>query len=101
MEEIQLVVGREGVMEMMDGGDVPRVTCQGARQEAACVINEVGDNLFHEFLREFGDGRTCGRHLRSTSTERYPFDPSNGSVTNFVNKQFSRYHGVNTTRLLN
>jgi hypothetical protein len=39
-----IVVGREGVMEMWDGSNIPRVTCRGARQKSALVVNEVRDN---------------------------------------------------------
>jgi hypothetical protein len=58
-----MVVGREGVMKMGDGSDVPRITCRGAYQEGVLVVNEVGDNQFHEILREIEDrGRVdCGR----------------------------------------
>jgi len=31
-------------MKMGDGSDVPWVTCQGTCQEAAFVVNEVGDD---------------------------------------------------------
>ena len=44
---------------MGDGGDVPRVTDNGAYKEGAGVVNKVGDDNFHELLREPGDwGRT-------------------------------------------
>jgi hypothetical protein len=38
-----MIVGREGMMKMGDGGNVP---CQ----EGALVVNQVGDDLFHELL---------------------------------------------------
>jgi hypothetical protein len=38
-------------MKVGEGSDVPRVTCRGACQEGASIVNEVGDNLFHELLR--------------------------------------------------
>ena len=53
MEEI--VVGGEGVMKVVDGDNVPRVTRQGALQEGALVVNEVGDDQVHELMRELGD----------------------------------------------
>ena len=57
--ETVTIVGREGVMEIGDGGNVPRETCHGARQEGARIVNEVGDDRFHKLLRELGDwGRT-------------------------------------------
>lgn len=39
-----LAVGREGVVKIRDGGDVPRVAGPGAHFEAPPVVNEVGDN---------------------------------------------------------
>lgn len=45
----------EAVMEMRDGSDVPRMTRHGACQEAVCIMNEVGDNRFHEVLRDGGE----------------------------------------------
>lgn len=85
------VVGCEGVMEMGDSSDVPRVTCHGARQEAVRVVNEVGDDNFDDILWELGDWRRrCGRCLRSTSRGQ----PSNSgycSVPKLVNKQLGRY----------
>ena len=57
--ETVIIVGREGVMKIGDGGDVPRETCHGVRQEGAYIVNEVGDNHFHKLLQELGDwGRT-------------------------------------------
>ena len=50
-----VVVGCEGMMEIGDGDDVPRVTRRGTRHEATFVINKVGDNKFHELMRELGD----------------------------------------------
>jgi len=68
--EDRVVFGREGVMKMGDNGDVPRITRQGARQEAAGVINEVGSDDFHKLLRELGDwGRTPGGHPWGTPIE--------------------------------
>ena len=43
-------------MEMGGGSDIPRVTCHGACQESACVVNEVGEDYFDKILRELGDG---------------------------------------------
>ena len=45
------VVGREGVVKIGDGGNVPRVACNGACQEAARVVNEVGGDQFHKLLQ--------------------------------------------------
>ena len=52
---VTVVVDREGVMKVRDGGDVPRVTDQRARKESTRVVDEVGKNLLHEFLREFSN----------------------------------------------
>lgn len=49
------VFGREGVMEVGDSGDVPRVAGHGACQEKARVVNKVGYNRFHGLLRELVD----------------------------------------------
>ena len=40
----------EGAMEMRNGGDVPRVTGQGARAETAFVVDNIGDNYFDDLL---------------------------------------------------
>ena len=66
---MRVVFGREGVMKMGDDGDVPGVTRRGARQEAAGVENEVGDD-FHKLLWELCDwGRAPGGYLWGTSVE--------------------------------
>ena len=41
---------------MRDRGDVPGVTRQGAREEAARVVDEVGDNHFDNLERKLSDG---------------------------------------------
>jgi len=57
-------------VEMGDNGNIPRVACQGACQEAALVVDEVGENDLDEILRELGDwGRAGGRRPQSTYTE--------------------------------
>ena len=35
-------------MKVGDGSDVPRVTGHGAHQEAASVVNEVGNDHFND-----------------------------------------------------
>ena len=50
-----MVVSREVVVKVGDSRDVPRVAGHGARKENASVINEVGDDQFHELLRKPGD----------------------------------------------
>lgn len=42
-------------MKIGNGGKVPRVSRHGARKEAVCVADEVGNGHFHKFLRELGD----------------------------------------------
>ena len=73
-------------MKVGDSGNVPRVTGHGACQEAGCVVNEVGDDHFHDLLREIGDwGRAWGGRLWGTSTVR-PVDLGFGPVPKFGNK---------------
>lgn len=52
-----LVVGREGVVEMGYGGDVPRVTGHRTRKKGGSVVDKVGDDDFYEVLRKPGDWR--------------------------------------------
>ena len=49
------VVGCKGVVKMGDGGDIPRVAGQGAREQGGCVVDEVRENFLYKFLREPGD----------------------------------------------
>ena len=80
-------------MKVGDGSDVPRVTGRGAYQEGVLVVNEVGDNPFHELLWEIGDWRrVVGRRVRGTFTEGSDF--SFGSVPKFVTEQFNRCKSV-------
>ena len=47
-------------MKMRDRGDVPGVTCQGARQKTAFVIDEIGGDPFNDAQGKLGDsGRLC------------------------------------------
>ena len=99
--ETVIIVGREGVMKIGDGGDVPREICHGARQEGAYIVNEV-DNRFQKLLRELGDwGRTCSRYLLGTSKEQ-PLNFGYGSVpkVQFVHEKFTCYRSVNITQFL-
>ena len=41
-------------MKMRDGGDVPRVTSQGACQKAGSVIDKMGDDPLDDLLGEIG-----------------------------------------------
>ena len=85
-------------MKIGDGSNVPRITCHGARQEAARVVNEVGEDRFDKILRELGDwGWSCSRCLRGISTEQ-PLDFCCGSVPQLVNKQLVRYRNVSTAQ---
>ena len=52
---VVVVVGREGVMEMGDSGDVPGVTRRGACQEGTLVVNAMRDNPIYNLLRELGN----------------------------------------------
>jgi len=90
------VVGREGVMERRDGSYVPRVTRHGTCKETEFVVNEVGDDYFHELLWELGDwGRTvtCGGRLRGGSKEQ-PDDFGFGSVPKLVDEEFTRFRSL-------
>jgi hypothetical protein len=81
-------------MKMGDGSDVPRVTCRGACQEGALVVNEVGENQFHKVLRKLCDWRrACGGCIRGTSTEQR-LDFGFVSVPKLVSKQFNRCNSV-------
>jgi hypothetical protein len=63
-------------------GNVPRVTGHGARKKGACVMDEVGDNQLHKFLREPGGlGWTCDRCHRD-GARQLDFGP--GSVPELV-----------------
>ena len=52
----------KGVMEMRNGGNIPGVTCQGARAETARVIYEIGDDHFDNLKGKLGGRRRvrCG-----------------------------------------
>ena len=89
-----VVFGRERVMKMGDNGDVPRIARQGARQEAACVVNEVGGDDFHKLLRELSDcRRALGGCLWGASIEQ-PLDLGFGSIPKPVDKEFVCYRSV-------
>ena len=46
----------KSVVKTRDRGDVPGVTRQGACQETARVIDEVGDDHFDDLERKLGGG---------------------------------------------
>ena len=48
----ELGMADEGVMETRNGDDVPGVTGQGTRKEAALVVDEMGDDHFEDLHRE-------------------------------------------------
>jgi len=50
----EIGTGDEGVMEMRNGDNVPGVTGQGARKEAALVVDEMGDDHFEDLYGESG-----------------------------------------------
>ena len=80
----------EGAMEMRNGGDVPRVTGQGARAETAFVVDNIGDSYFIDLLREpSGRGRACGRPgLRGSATRTHSPNSGHTSVPNSHSEQF-------------
>ena len=47
-------------MEVRDGGDVPGITNQGAREEAGSVIDKVGNHHLDDLQGKF-DGRGRAR----------------------------------------
>ena len=49
------------MVEMRYGGDVPRVTGQGARDETGCVVDEMNDNHFDYFCGKLREGRRACR----------------------------------------
>ena len=64
-------------------------------------MSEVGDDYFHEFLRELGDwGRTCDGRPQGTTIIEKQLDFGFGSVPQSVSEEFTRYRSVDTTRLL-
>jgi hypothetical protein len=87
---------------VVDGNNVPRVTRQGARQEGALVVNEVGDDQVQELVRDPGYwARVCGRRLWVGGTIEQRLDFGFASVPKYVNKQSNRCNSIETARLLN
>ena len=58
----------EGMMEMRDGGDVPRIAGQGACAETELVVDEISDDDFNDVLRKSGDRRQACRGSLRRST---------------------------------
>ena len=57
-------VCREGMVRVGGGCDIPRVAGHGERKEGEDVVDEIGDNHFHELLGKRGDwGRAQCSHL--------------------------------------
>ena len=53
------------MVEVGNGGDIPGVAGQGAREEAACVIDKMDDDDVDDFLGKFGGRRwACRRYLQ-------------------------------------
>ena len=64
------VVDSKVVVEVGLSDDVPGVAGHSARHEGVNVVNQVGDNDFHEFSWEPSDrGRTGGGSTRRVSIE--------------------------------
>ena len=51
----------KGVMEMGDGGDVPGMAGQGAREETGCVKGKIGDDGVDDLLGDPGGRRLVCR----------------------------------------
>ena len=83
--------GGKSVVKMRDRGDVPGVTRQGACEETASVIDEMGDDHFDDLERKVsGGGRACSRSLRrSICGDPFP-DVDQTSVPNSINEQLNR-----------
>jgi len=100
-------VGREGVVEMRDSCDVPRVASHGTYVEhGGSVAGGVGDDKFHEFLWKPGDwvlwkpgesGRTQGGRLRDTFPEQL-LDFGLAPPPDLGDKRFRCYCGGNAPR---
>ena len=76
------VLSEEGVVKMWDGGGVPGATGHGACQEAAGVVDEIGDDHIDDLLGKFGDGgRVCSSGNLLRGTHVFP-DPSSASAPN-------------------
>lgn len=101
---IGVVVGREGVVKMGHGSDVPRKTCRRTREKDVGVVDEVGDDHIHEFLWEPGGlGRTCGGSPQDGGQllDFYPVSvPNLVSAPELVSKECDHYGGVTTTHSL-
>ena len=79
----------KGVMEVRNGGDVPRVAGQGACAETAFVIDKIGDDYFNDLLWEpSGRGRACGRSLQGSTTRTHSPNSGHTSVPNPHGEQF-------------
>jgi hypothetical protein len=54
----------ESVMEVGDRGGVPGVTGQGAGEETALIVDNVGNDHLNDFLWEsYGRGQLCSRDV--------------------------------------
>ena len=57
-------LNNEGMMKMRDGGDVPGVAGQGAREETLCVVDKMDDDHLDDLLGKLCECRwPCGRNL--------------------------------------
>jgi hypothetical protein len=71
----------EGVMKVRDGGDVPGVTGQGACEEAALVVDQMGNDHFDDPLGEPGcKRRGCRRNVVRSTRRTRPPDPIPNSL---------------------
>ena len=67
----------ECVMEVRESGDVPGITSQGARQEAAGVIHKVGNHHLNDLQRKLG-GRGRARIRYPWGGARRTYSPNSG-----------------------
>lgn len=77
------VADEEVVMEMRDGGDVPRVTCQGARAETGHIVDETADDNSNDLQgKSGGGGAGCRGGLKRSTPGTHPLDSGLTSIPN-------------------
>jgi hypothetical protein len=78
----------KSAMEMRYSGDVLGARGEGACQEAAGIMDEMGNNHIDDLLREpGGGGRTCGSRVRRGTREESILGSWSASVPGTLNEQ--------------
>ena len=81
-------------MEVGDGGDIPGVTGQGARAEAARVVGEMGYDHSHDLRGMPGGGGGGGRGgLRRSAFGTHPLNSNLTSIPNHFEDKLDHYDG--------